>query len=55
MLSISFQSHLIRYSGTGRTFKDNQRALEHLRRSETTQALGHLGTPALGQLRHLGI
>ena len=59
MLSISFQSHLIRYSGTGRTFKDNQRALEHLRHSESTGALGHsegtqkalgghLGTWALG-------
>ena len=56
---ISFQSHLIGYSGTGRTFKDNQRALEHLRHSESTGALGHsegtqkalgghLGTWALG-------
>ena len=37
----------------GPIFKDNQRALEHLRHSETTQALGHLRTRALKALRHL--
>ena len=53
MFSISFQSHLIRHSGTGRTFEDNQRTLEHLRHSLNTRelgtrrALGHLGTWAL--------
>ena len=43
MLSILFKSHLIRHSGTRRAFKDTQRALEHLRHSETW-VLGHLGT-----------
>ena len=47
MLGISFKSHLIRHSGTGRVFKDTLRALEHLRHSESTQR-------ALGHLRHLG-
>ena len=42
MLSFSFQSHLIRHSDTDiRTFKHNQRALEHLRHSESTGALEH--------------
>ena len=66
MLNILFKSHLIRHSDTGSAFKDTQRALEHLRHSESTQrALGHLkGTRALGgfsgtrralrHLRHLG-
>ena len=40
MLSISFQSHLIRHSGTGFISKDTQRVLEHLRHSESTRALG---------------
>ena len=42
MLTILFKSHLIRHSGTGRAFKDTQRALEHLRHLESTRALGHL-------------
>ena len=42
MLTILFKSHLIRHSGTGRAFKDTQRALEHLRHLESTWALGHL-------------
>ena len=41
MLSISFKSHLIRHSGTGCTFTDTQRVLEHFRHSESTRALGH--------------
>ena len=41
MLSIAFQSHLIRHSGTGYTFKDTQRVLEDLRHSESTPAFGH--------------
>ena len=56
MLSILFKSHLIRHSGTRRAFKDTQSALEQLRHSENTQALGHLrhsGTWALGHLEHL--
>ena len=44
MFNIPFKSHLIRYSGTGHAFKDIQRALEHLRHSEGTRALGHFGT-----------
>ena len=40
MLSISFQSHLIRHSGTGFISKDTQMVLEHLRHSESTRALG---------------
>ena len=63
MLSILFKSHLIRHSGTGRAFKDTQRALKHLRHSKSTLALGHSesthrvlghlkGTLALGG--HLG-
>ena len=58
MLSISFKSYLIRHSGTGRAFKNTQRALEQLRHSESTQKAlrnlegtqalqGHLGTRAL--------
>ena len=35
MLSIVFQSHLIRHSDTGFTSKDTQRVLEHLRHSGT--------------------
>ena len=65
MLSFSFQSNLIRHSGTGRTFKDNQRALEHLRHLESTRTLGysegthralggHSGTQGIWTLRHLG-
>ena len=65
MFNISFKSHLIRYSGTGRAFKDIQRALEHLRHSEDTErALGHSegtwslrnseGIRALEHLRYLG-
>ena len=56
MLSILFKSHLIRHSGTRRAFKDTQSALEQLRHSESTQALGHLmhsGTWALGHSRYL--
>ena len=41
MFSISFASHLIRHSGTVRAFKDTQTALQHLRHSERTRALGH--------------
>ena len=56
LLSILFKSHLIRYSGTGRAFKDTLRALEHLRHSESTGALGHSESTrrALGHLMHLG-
>ena len=53
MLSISFQSHLIRHSGSGCTFKDTQRVLEHLRHSENTRPLGHLESTRRA-LRHLG-
>ena len=42
MLSILFKSHLIRHSGMGCAFKDTQKALEHLRYSESTRAFGHL-------------
>ena len=53
MLSIAFQSHLIRHSGTGYTFKDTQRVLEDLRHSESTPAFGHSeGTQRA--LKHLG-
>ena len=59
ILGISFKSHLIRHSRTEGALKDTQRALEHLRHSESTgtvrysegtrRALGHLGTQrALG-------
>ena len=56
LLSILFKSHLIRYSGTGLAFKDTLRALEHLRHSESTGALGHSESTrrALGHLMHLG-
>ena len=66
MLSFSFQSHLIKHSDMGRTFKDSQRAFEHLRHSESTRALGHSegtqralgghseGTRALKALGHSG-
>ena len=40
MLSFLFKSHLIRHSGTKPAFKDIQRALEHLRHSESTRDLG---------------
>ena len=52
MLSILFKSHLIRHSGTGQAFKDTQRALEHWRHSESTQALGH-SESTQGALGHL--
>ena len=63
MHSFSFYSHLIRYSDAGHTFKDNQRALKHLRHSESTRALGqsegtqralggHSGTPAVKAFGH---
>ena len=50
MLSISSKSNLIRNLGTGRAFKDTQRALKHLRHSDvmfghsegTQRALGGL-------------
>ena len=54
MLSISFQSHLIRHSGTGCTFKDTQSVLKHLRGSESTRALGQLKHLSTWILRHLG-
>ena len=41
ILNILLKSHLIKHSGTGRAFKDTQRALQRLRHSESTQALGH--------------
>ena len=53
MLSILFKPDLIRHSGTRRAFKDTQRALEHLRHSESTRRAlrGHSDTwRALGQL-----
>ena len=51
MLSISFKSHLIRHSGKGHAFKDTQRALEHLRHSESTGAVAHSeSTWVLGHL-----
>ena len=54
MLSVSFQSHLIRHSGSGCTFKDTQSVLNHLRRSESTRAIGHSeGTWAAKALKHL--
>ena len=63
MLSISNKSHLIRHSGMRCAFKSTQRALKHLRHSESTRALGHsestqrgLGhwdAPALGGHGHL--
>ena len=53
VLSILFKSHLIRHSDTRRAFKGTQRALEHLRHSGSTRALGeHLGTRALKALGH---
>ena len=63
MLSILCKSNLIRHSGTGREFKDTQRALKHLRHQESTLALGHSESTqrALGHsrtwraLRHSGI
>ena len=62
MVSILFQSHLIRHSGKRTAFKDTQRALEHLRHLVSSQALGHSESTqrALGHsdtwraLRHLG-
>ena len=55
MLSMLFKSHLIRNSGTGRGFKDTQRALEHLRHSESTRVLReHSGTWALGPSKRSG-
>ena len=55
MLSISFQSHLIRHSATGFTFKDTQRVVEHLKHLENIRVLGHSeGTRALEHLRLLG-
>ena len=42
MLRILFKSHLIRHLGTGREFKDTQRAFEHITDSEGTLKLGHL-------------
>ena len=41
MLSILFKSRLIRHLGTTCAFKDTERALKHLRHSESTRALGH--------------
>ena len=50
ILSILFKSHLIRHSGTRRTCKDTERALEHLRYSESTKrALGHSDSRVLGE------
>ena len=56
MLIILFKSRLFRDSVTGRAFKDTQRALQHLRHSESTWATGHSESTqrALGHLRHLG-
>ena len=53
MLSFFLKSHLIRHSGMRRAFKDTQRALEHLRHSKSTRALGEHseGTRALKALR----
>ena len=56
MFNVSFKSHLIRHSGTGRVFKDTERALEHLRHSESTRALkalGHSSTQGTRALGHL--
>ena len=50
----SFQSHLIRHSGTGCTFKDTQSALRHLRHSESTQALWYWEGTQTVLGRHLG-
>ena len=41
MLSILFQLQLIKHSGTGSASEGTQRALKHLRHSESTRALGH--------------
>ena len=61
MVSTLFKSHPIRHSDMGHAFKDTQRALDHLRHSDTwalgehsggtqggTWALKHLGTQAFG-------
>ena len=51
MLRNLFKSHLIRHSGTGGAFNNTQTALEHLRNSESTWALGlSEGTRTLGHL-----
>ena len=45
ILSILFQSHLIKHSGTQSAFRDAQGTLEHSRHSESTRVLGgHSGT-----------
>ena len=65
MHSTLFKSHLIRHSGTKHGFKDTQRAVEHLRHSESTRALGHSestqralghseGTQTFGDFKALG-
>ena len=41
MLSILFQLQLIKHSGTGSASEGTQSALQHLRHSESTRALGH--------------
>ena len=41
ILNILLKSYLIKHSGTGRAFKDTQRALQRLRHLESTEALGH--------------
>ena len=41
MLSILFQLQLIKHSGTGSASEGTQRALKHLRHSESTRALGY--------------
>ena len=53
-LSISFKSFLIRHSGPGRVFKDIQRALKHLKHSESTRALGGHSERTWALEGHLG-
>ena len=48
MLSILFNSLLIRYSDTGSAFKDTQSALEHLKHSESSRRALR-GTLAFGE------
>ena len=53
ILSILFQSHLIRHSGTQSAFKDTQRAFKHSKHWESTRAHGgHSDTWALKALGH---
>ena len=54
-LIISFKSFLIRHSGPGRVFKDIQRALKHLKHSESTRTLGGHSERTWALEGHLGL